>query len=60
VDDDAAEIVGVLLDAVVERLDFLLVKESHYVLLQRPRSLARDDFDYWGLLRNRFVEDRAK
>jgi hypothetical protein len=60
VDDDAAEIVGVLLDAVVERLDFLLVKESHYVLLQRPRSLARDDFDQWGLRRNRFVEDRAK
>src|SRR6266571_3735444 len=57
VDEQAAEVLGVLLHAVVERLDLLLVEEAEYPLLELPGALARDDLDQRRLLPHRLVDD---
>src|SRR5689334_16570539 len=60
VHEDPAEVVGVLLHAVVERADLLLVEEAQHVLLQLPRPLAGDDLDHRGLDPDRLVDDLAQ
>jgi uncharacterized protein len=60
VDEEAAEIVGILLHPVVQGFDLLLVEEAQHVLLQRARPLARDDFHHAGPLRHRLVHDLAQ
>ena len=59
-DEDPAEVVGVLLDAVIERLDLFLVEEAQDALLQLTASLAGDDLDEPHSLRNRLVDDGSK
>jgi hypothetical protein len=44
-DEEPPEVLGVLLDAMVERLDLLLLQEPEHPLLELPRALARDDLD---------------
>jgi acyl-CoA thioester hydrolase len=58
--EDPSKIVGVLLDAVVKRLDLLLVEEAEDMLLQLAAALAGDDLDEWCLLRYRLVDDRPQ
>src|SRR5262249_38326858 len=60
VHEDPAEVVGVLLDAVVERLDVLALEESQNVLLELAGSLARDDLHQRCLLGDRFLHDRVE
>src|SRR4051794_8792923 len=55
-----AEVVRVLLDAVIERLDILLVEESEHMLFQGARALAWYDLDQRRLLGHRFIDDRAQ
>src|SRR6266566_9544256 len=57
VDEQAAEILGVLLHAMVERLDLLLLQEPEHPLLELPRALARDDLDQRRLLPHGLVDD---
>jgi hypothetical protein len=52
VDEHPSEVVGVLLDAVVERLDFLLIEKPQNSLLELTASLPRDDLDQRGFLRH--------
>src|SRR5215468_8770121 len=59
-DEEPAEVLGVLLDAMVERLDLLLLQEPEHPLLELPRALARDDLNERGLLRHRLVDDRLQ
>src|SRR5262249_38123493 len=59
-DEEPPEVPGVLLDAVVERLDLLLLQESEHPLLELPRALARDDLNERGLLRHGLVDDRLQ
>jgi hypothetical protein len=59
-DEDPAEVVGVLLDAVVEGLDLLLVQKAQNVLLQCSGTLPWDDLHQGRLLGDRFVDDGAK
>ena len=44
-DEDSPEVVGVLLDAVVQGSDLLLLEESQDALFELSRPLARDDLD---------------
>src|SRR5215472_780890 len=60
VDEDPAEVFGVLLDAVVQRLDLLLLQEPEHVLLELAGALARDDLDQRRLLPDRLVHDVAQ
>src|SRR5215475_5826269 len=60
VHEHPAEVLRVLLDAVVHRLHVLLVEESQDVFLQRAGALARDDLDHGRLLRDRLVHDVAQ
>src|SRR5487761_1512874 len=60
VDEHPAEVLGVLLHPVVQRLDLLLVQEPQHPLLQLARALARDDLDERSLLLNRLVDDRPQ
>src|SRR5690242_14867822 len=60
VHEEAAPVVAVLLDAVVEPLDVLLIEEPQDLLLELPRSLTRDDFDKRGALLDRLVDDAAQ
>src|SRR5207302_8608071 len=60
VNEDAPEVVGVLLHPVVERLDVLAVEEAQDVLLQLPRTLAGDDLDQRRLLGDSLVDDRLE
>src|SRR5215471_11297488 len=53
----AAEVLGVLLHPVVQRLDVLALQEPQHVLLELARALAGDDLDYRRLLRDSLVED---
>src|SRR5262249_46892284 len=59
-DEEPPEVPGVLLDAVVERLDLLLLQEPEHPLLELPRALARDDLNERGLLRHGLVDDRLQ
>src|SRR5262249_38214230 len=59
-DEEPPEVLGVLLDAMVERLDLLLLQEPEHPLLELPRALARDDLHERGLLRHRLVDDRLQ
>src|SRR5262249_13175503 len=60
VDEEPPEVLGVLLDAVVERLDLFLLQEPDHALLELPRALARDDLNERSLLRHRLVDDRLQ
>src|SRR6202161_342389 len=57
VDEDAAAVLGVLLDPVLEGLDLLLFQEPEHVLLELARALARDDLHERGLGPDRLVDD---
>src|SRR4051794_26496229 len=59
VDEESAPVLGVLLDAVVERLDLLLVEETQYPLLELARPLARDDLHEGHLLGHGLIDDLA-
>src|SRR2546421_7735117 len=59
-DEEPTEVLGVLLDAVVERLDLFLLQEPEHPLLELPRALARDDLNERGLLRHGLVDDRLQ
>src|SRR5690348_2237229 len=59
-DEEPPEVLGVLLDAVVERLDLFLLQEPEHPLLELPRALARDDLDQRSLLRHGLVDDRLQ
>src|ERR1035438_2677602 len=50
------EVVGVLLDTVVECLDLLLVEESQHTLLELAAPLAGDDLHQSDLLLHRLVD----
>src|SRR6185437_3657541 len=60
VDEEPPEVLGVLLDAVVERLDLFLLQEPEHPLLELPRALARDDLNKRGLLGHGLVDDRLQ
>src|SRR5688572_7443155 len=60
VDEEAAPVVAVLLDPVIELLDLSLVEEAQHLLLQGATALARDDLDEGGLLLDRLVDDPAQ
>ena len=55
--EEAAEILGVLLQPVVLGLDVLPLEKPQYVLLELSRALARDDLDQRRLLCHRLVDD---
>src|SRR5579859_6025739 len=59
-DEDPAEVLGVLLHPVVQRLDLLLVEEAQHALLELAGALAGDDLDERRLLRHGLVDDRAQ
>src|ERR1700722_9817052 len=56
VDEDPAEVLGVLLDPVVERLDLGLVEEPQDPLLELARPLAGDDLHQGRPGPDRFVD----
>jgi hypothetical protein len=56
-DEDPSEIVGVLFDPVVQRLDLLLVEEAQYALFQLAASFPGDDLDRPGLFGHGLVDD---
>jgi hypothetical protein len=59
-DEDATEVVRVLLDSVVQRLDLLPVEESKHALLQLSRSLTGSDLDKRNLLGDCLLDYRMK
>src|SRR5204862_892335 len=59
-DEEPAEVLGVFFDAVIERLDFLLLQEPEDPLLELPRAFARDDLNDRRLLRHGLVDDRVQ
>src|SRR5215510_11561452 len=59
-DEEPPEVLGVLLDPVIERLDLLLLQEPEDPLLELPRAFARDDLDDGRLLRHGLVDDRVQ
>src|SRR5208282_1925531 len=60
VDEHAAEVLGVLLHPVIERLDLLLLEEPEHVLFKLARALAGNDLDERRLLPDRLVHDVAQ
>src|SRR5258706_7081401 len=60
VDKQPAPVLGVLLHAVIQRLDLLLVEEPQYPLLQLARALTRNDLHQRRLLGHRLVDDPAQ
>src|SRR5436305_12865391 len=60
VDEQAAPVLRVLLDPVVQRLDLLLVQEAQHPFLERARTLARNDLHQRHLLGDRLVDDAAQ
>lgn len=54
------EVLRVLLDAVVERLDLLLLQEPDDLLLELAGALAGDDLHHRRLLRDRLVDYRSQ
>src|SRR5215472_4004826 len=59
-DEEPAEVLGILLDPVIERLDVLLLQEPEYVLLELARPLARDNLDERRFLPHGLVHDVAE
>src|SRR6516164_4297402 len=59
-DEKPPEVLGVLLDAVIERFDLLLLQESEHPLLELARAFARDDLNDRRLLGDRLVDDRPQ
>ena len=59
-DEDAPEIFVVLLDAMIQRPDVLLVEEAQHPLFELTAALAGDDLDEGGLLLDRLVDDAAQ
>ena len=55
-DEYPPEVFGVLVDAGVEGLDLFLLEEPQHMLLERARTLARNDF-YEGSLRGDRLSD---
>src|SRR6478609_3259513 len=60
VDEDAAKVVGVLLDPVVKALDVLAVQEAQNPLLELTRALPGDDLNQGRLLLDRLVDDGSQ
>jgi hypothetical protein len=56
-DEEAAEVLRVLLDPVILGWWRVLLEEPQHVLLQLARTLAGDDLDERRLLRYGLVED---
>lgn len=56
-DEHSPEVVRVLLDAVVESLDLLLVKETQHPFLQLAAAFSRDDLDRRRFDPDRLIED---
>lgn len=59
-DEDPAEVVRVLFDAVVEDLDLLLVEKTQYVLLELTTPLTRNNLNEPNSLVDRLVNDLSK
>src|SRR5215472_11284667 len=59
-DEQSAEVLGILLDPVIERLDLLLLQEPEHVLLELARPLARDNLDERRFLPHGLVHDVAE
>src|SRR5437762_3585687 len=59
-DEEPPEVLGVLLDAVVERPDLFFLPGTEHPLLELSRALARDDLNQGGLLRHGLVDDRLQ
>src|SRR5215469_7789122 len=55
-----AEVLGILFNPVVERLDFLLLEEPEHALLELARPLPGDDLDQRRLGADRLVDDAAQ
>src|SRR5690349_4797150 len=60
VDEQAAVVLGVLVDPVVERLDLLLLKEAQHLLLELAGPLARDDLHLGRLLAYGLLDDAVQ
>jgi len=60
VHEDAPEVLVVLLDAVVEGTDVLLVEEAEDALFELAAAFAGDDFDQSDALFDGFVDDALK
>ena len=58
--EHAAEILGVLVNAVIERLYVLLIQESKNALLERARAFPRDNFDSCDLLGDCLIDRLPK
>ena len=58
--EDAPEVFVVLLDAVVEGADVLLVEEAQHALFKLAAAFAGDDFDEGDALLDGFVHDALK
>src|ERR1019366_5407815 len=59
-DEHPSEVVGVLLDTVVEGLDLLLVEKALHALFQLAAPFPGNDLDESDLLLHRFVDDRPE
>ena len=59
-DEDPPVVPRILLDAVVENLDLLLIQKPEDSLLQRTTPLSGDDLDQPNLLVDGFVDDCAQ
>ncbi len=59
-DEHTPEVMGVLLNPVVERLNLLLVEEAQDPLLQLPASLSGNDLDETDFFLYRLVNDGPK
>ena len=56
-DKDAAEILVVLFDAMVELADVRLIQKAQHFFLELPAALAGNDFDEINLLVHRFLDN---
>src|ERR1022692_877977 len=56
-DEYPAEVLGVLLDSVIQGLDVLAIEKAQYMLLELPGALARNNLDEWCLRPGGLVED---
>ena len=57
VDKEPAPVFAVLVQPVVARLDLRPIQKPQHRLLQRARSLARNDLYLRGMLRDRLFDD---
>src|SRR5258708_33347728 len=56
-DEQPAEVLGVFLHPMVERLDLLLLQEPEHVFLELPGALAGDNLDQRRLLPDGLIDD---